>query len=125
MCGFSPAPALANRPYLANIRGMSSLRMPQSLNTRLGVETGDAVFRHELLAEQAASLGQAGRKVEAALAALRDHPGGDGRIAILKAAADAVWGFLVQREVLGLRDRNAVIAHYGIPREVLNRLGVR
>ena len=104
---------------------MSSLRVPQSLNARLGVETGDAVFRHELLAEQAASLGQGGRKVEAALAALRDHPGGDGRIAILKAAADAVWGFLVQREALGLRDRSAVTSHYGIPREVLNRLGVR
>ena len=104
---------------------MSSLRMPQSLNARLGVETGDAVFRHELLAEQAASLGQAGRKVEAALTVLREHPGGDGRTTALKAAADAVWGFLVQREVLGLRDRNAVIAHYGIPREVLNRLGVR
>lgn len=104
---------------------MSSLRMPQSLSRRLGVETGDAVFRHELLAEQAASLGQAGRKVEAALALLREHPGGEGRAAVLKAAADAVWGFLVQREVLGLRDRNAVIAHYSIPREVLNRLGVK
>ena len=104
---------------------MPSLRMPQSLTRRLGVETGDAVFRHELLAEQAASLGQAGRKVEAALASLREHPGGEGRGVVLKAAADAVWGFLVQREVLGLRDRNAVIAHYSIPREVLNRLGVK
>ena len=104
---------------------MSSLRMPQSLNARLGLETGDVVFRDELLAEQAASLGQAGRKVEAALAALREHPGGAGRPAVLKAAADVVWGFLVQREVLGLRDRASVIAHYGIPREVLNRLGAR
>ena len=48
-----------------------------------------------------------------------------GRDAALKAAADAVWGFLVQREVMGLRDRNAVIAHYNIPREVLARLGAR
>ena len=104
---------------------MSSLRMPQSLSRRLGLETGDAVFRHELLAEQAASLGQAGRKVEAALASLRERPGGEGRGVVLKAAADAVWGFLVQREVLGLRDRNAVIAHYAIPREVMNRLGVK
>ena len=116
---------LANRARLANIRAMSSLRMPQSFSRRLGVETGDAVFRHELLAEQAASLGQAGRKVETALATLRDHPGGEGRTAVLKAAADAVWGFLVQREIMGLRDRNAVIAHHCIPREVLNRLGVK
>ena len=40
-------------------------------------------------------------------------------------AADAVWGFLVQREVMGLRDRAAVVAQYGIPREVLARLGAR
>lgn len=102
---------------------MSSLRMPQSLRSRLGVETGEAVLRHELMEEQAHSLGRAGHKVEMALAALRDHPGGEGRSAVLKAAADAVWGFLVQREVMGLRDRAAVIAQYSIPREVLARLG--
>jgi hypothetical protein len=108
---------------------MSSLRMPQafsaSLARRLGAETGDAILRYELLEEQAQSLGRAGRKVEAALAALRDHPGGDDRAAALKAAADAVWSFLVQREVMGLRDRAAVVAQYGIPREVLARLGAR
>lgn len=104
---------------------MSSLRMPQSLATRLKVETGEAVLRYELLEEQAHSLGRAGRKVEAALAALRAHPGGEGRPAVLRAAADAVWGFFVQREIMGLRDRNAVIAHYGIPREVLARLVAR
>jgi hypothetical protein len=104
---------------------MSSFRLPQNLNTQLGIETGDAVLRHELLEEQAQSLGRAGRKVEAALTALKDHPGGEGRTAVLKAAADAVWSFMVQREVMGLRDRNAVIAQYDIPREVLARLGAR
>jgi hypothetical protein len=101
---------------------MSSLRMPQSLSKRLGVETGEAVLRYELLGEQAAALGRSGAKLEAALAALRAHEG-DGRAAVLKAAADAAWGFFVQREVLGLRDRTAVIAQYDIPREVLNRMG--
>lgn len=104
---------------------MSSLHMSASLARRLGVETGDAAFRHELLEEQASSLGRAGRKVEAALAALASHPGGEGRPAVLKAATDAVWAFLVQREVMGLRDRNAVVAQYGIPREVMVRLGAR
>jgi hypothetical protein len=103
---------------------MSSLRMPQSLIKRLGVETGDAVLRYELLQEQAASLGLAGRKVEKALAALREHEG-EGRAEVLKAAADAVWGFLVQREVMGLRDRAAIVAEYGVPREVMNRIGAR
>ena len=104
---------------------MSSLRMPQNLARRLGAETGDAVLRHELLEEQAQSLGRAGRKVEAALKTLADHPAGEGRAVALKVAADAVWSFLVPREVMGLRDRTAVIAQYDIPREVLARLGAR
>ena len=104
---------------------MSSFRLPQSLSTRLGIETGDAVLRVEIMEEQAQSLGRAGRKVEAALAALAAHPGGEGRGEVLKTAADAVWSFLVQREVMGLRDRAAVVAQYGIPREVLARLGAR
>lgn len=103
---------------------MSSLRMPQSLSRRLGIETGEAVLRYELMEEQAHSLGRAGRKVEQALAALAAHDGED-RAVVLKAAADAVWSFFVQREIMGLRDRAAVIAHYAIPREVLNRLGAR
>ena len=98
--------------------------MPQSLTKRLGVETGEAVLRYELMEEQAQSLGRSGKKVEQALAALRDHQG-EGREPLVKAAADAVWGFLVQREVMGLRDRAAVVAQYAIPREVLNRIGAR
>lgn len=104
---------------------MSSLRMPQSLARRLGVETGEAVLRHELLEEQAASLGRAGEKVEKALAALRAHQGEAGRAELVRAAVDAVWCFLVQREVMGLRDRAQVVAQYGIPREVMNRIGAR
>jgi hypothetical protein len=99
--------------------------MPQSLAKRLGVETGDVVLRYELLEEQAASLGRAGRKLEAALATLRQHEGEEGRAAVLKAAADAAWCFFVQREVLGLRDRAAIVAQYDIPREVLARIGAR
>jgi hypothetical protein len=104
---------------------MSSLRPPRNLGARLGLETGEAVLRHELLEEQAQSLGRAGRKAEAALAALEAHPGGEGRSALVASAAEAVWGFLVQREVMGLRDRAQVIAQFRIPREVLVRLGAR
>ena len=105
-----------------------SLRLP-SLTKRLRFETGEAVLQYELMEEQAHALGRSGQKVEAALAALKacDEAGGmaEARGPLLKAAADAVWGFLVQREVMGLRDRAAVIAQYGIPREVLNRIGAR
>jgi hypothetical protein len=103
---------------------MSSLRMTASLIRRLGVETGEAVLRYELMEEQAAALGRTGRKAQAALAALKAHEG-EGRAEALKAAADAVWCFLVQREVMGLRDRAAVVAQYQIPNEVMVRLGAR
>ena len=103
---------------------MSSLRLPQSLLRRLGADPGEAALRYELVEEQAATLGRVGRKADAALAALRAHEG-DGRAEVLKAACDAVWCFLVQREVMGLRDRAAVVAQYDIPREVMARLGAR
>jgi hypothetical protein len=103
---------------------MSSLRLPQTFARRLGVETGEAVLRYELLQEQAAALGRTGRKAEAALAALRSHEG-EGRAEVLKAACEAVWCFLVQREVMGLRDRAQIVREYDIPREVMARLGAR
>ena len=98
--------------------------MPQSLLKRLDADSGEAALRYELVEEQAATLGRMGRKAEAALAALKAHEG-DGRGEAVKAAADAVWCFLVQREVMGLRDRARIIADYDIPREVMARLGVR
>jgi hypothetical protein len=103
---------------------MSSLRMPQGFTKRLNGESADAALRHEIVEEQAAALGQMGRKAEAALGALRAHEG-EGRAKVLKAATDAVWCFFVQREVMGLRDRAQIVADYQIPREVMARLGAR
>jgi hypothetical protein len=103
---------------------MSSLRLPQSFERRLAGESLEAALNHEVAGEQAAALGRMGRKAEAALAALSAHEG-EGRAEVLKKAADAVWCFFVQREVMGLRDRSQIIADYQIPREVLVRLGAR
>ncbi len=98
--------------------------MPQSFLRRLGADAGDAVLNYEIMGEQAASLGRAGRKVELALAALKAADA-EARPACLKAASDAVWAFLIQREIMGLRDRDRVVAEYAIPREVMARLGAR
>lgn len=104
---------------------MSSPPFTSAMLSRLGArDAADAALRAELVSEQAASLGRVGRKAEAALAALKAHEG-EGRAEALKAAADAVWCFFVQREVLGLRDRAQIVAEYQIPREVLVRLGIR
>jgi len=81
----------------------------------------------EIVAEKASSLGHHGRQVEKALGALRDFdasPGGaDERREVVAKAAREVWAFFVQRELCGLRDQREVIRFYGIPQEVLNRLG--
>jgi hypothetical protein len=88
---------------------------------------GFSVLEGELLAEKASSLGHHGRLVETAMAALRAFdaaPGAaDERVRLVKAAAREVWAFLVQRELCGLRDQKQVIKDYGIPGEVLVRLG--
>jgi hypothetical protein len=86
------------------------------------------VLEADLLAEKASSLGHHGRLVETAMAALRAfdaQPGGDPeeRLKLVKAAARQVWGFLVQRELCGLRDQKQIIKDYSIPGEVVVRLG--
>ena len=103
---------------------MPSVEMLRNLLGRSSREAADVALQSEIAQEQAAALGRMGRKAEAALAALRAHEG-EGRAEVLKKAADAVWCFFVQREVMGLRDRAQIIADYQIPREVMVRLGAR
>lgn len=90
----------------------------------------DAVFnpiQNEIIAEKASSLGHHGRLVEKAMAALNAFDAATGtaedRLVLVRAAARDVWAFFVQRELCGLRDQKDVIRHYGIPAEVLVRLG--
>ena len=105
-----------------------SLRLPDLGNsTRLDRETGFSVLEAELISEAAATLGRAGTRAEAALARLTDEASlaSEGREALLKAAAEAVWALFIQREACGMRDQKPVIADLGIPRAVLVRLGAR
>lgn len=81
-------------------------------------------FDYEAAGEAAFSLGLAGKRVEAAMARLRaTAPENDAREARLKAAATAVHHYFIQREVMGMRRHDGVIREYGIPGEVLVRLG--
>jgi hypothetical protein len=90
-------------------------------------ELGINTLESEILAEKASSLGHHGRMVEKTMAALRAFDPATGtaeeRLALVKAAARATWNFFVQRELCGLRDQREIIRFYGIPQEVLNRLG--
>ncbi len=104
-----------------------ALRPPQNLNTGFRFETGASILDAEIAAEKAAALGRAGAQVERALARLNDPEAEEqeGREALLKAAANEVWKFFIQREALGMRDQRQVIQNLEIPRAVLVRLGAR
>lgn len=101
-----------------------SLRPPQFFSGSLRWETGASILEAELAGERASTLGRLGRAAEAAVRRLRETPAGEpDRAGLVRAAADAVWCYFIQREILGLRDHRDPIAEYGIPREVLVRLG--
>lgn len=77
-----------------------------------------------LRGEGAISLGKAGKRVEAELAALRAMPNeAEERDAQLYRCAEAVWRFFVQREMCNLLDHVPVVEAYDIPREVLAKVG--
>lgn len=103
------------------------IRPPRSL----GRPRSDDDFnplRNEILQEQASALSHATRRLEEALgrlAALESTGPEREREALLDAAGEAVWSFVVQREACGLRNTEAVLRRYRIPAEVRMRMGVR
>ena len=107
-----------------------SLRVPRSLAGSHKPQTGWSVLDYEIAQQKAQTLGTLGAQVEQALASLRAFDAGAHgperaaeRSALLDEAAERVWAFMIQRELCGLRFWEAVVKEYGIPREVLNRVG--
>jgi hypothetical protein len=99
-----------------------------------GRRTPAAALDLEIAQEMASALGRLGRRLEAALRALAEYDAAgaadDGspadagpRLALVLAAADAYWCFLVQRESCGLFDAQAVLAQYRVPAEVQRHAG--
>jgi hypothetical protein len=83
---------------------------------------------YEIAQEQASALGRLGRRLEAALKALADFDataaaGAAERVALVDAASESLWQFLVQREACGLRDSVRVMRDYAVPGEVQAQLG--
>jgi hypothetical protein len=77
----------------------------------------------QLAEERAATLGLAGRRVEAALAALAPR-GRESGADLIDDAATAVWYYLITRESLRMFDHQAALAIYKVPPYVLARVGV-
>ena len=101
-----------------------SLRLPTGHGGVDPMRTGIGVLDYEIAGEMASSLGRAGERVAKTLADLAKAREGK-RPAALREAADAVYAYFIQRELCGLKRHDDAIREYGIPREVLARLGAR
>ncbi len=92
-------------------------------------ESNVEALNYELLQESAGTLARLGLRLERALEALAAHDAaggaGDGdRDALVASAGEALWYYVVQREVMGLRETETVLRHLGVPREVRLRMGM-
>lgn len=109
------------------------MRPPRITPTFAGPGNVD-LLNYEIAQEKAATLSRIGRRLQAALDALRDfdaeheHPAAADadrgrRDELVAAAGEALWYYVIQREVCGLRDSEAIMRHLGVPREVRLRMG--
>jgi hypothetical protein len=76
------------------------------------------VIEEQLEGERATSLGEAGKKLEEALAAL------DGTDERIEAAANAVWEYMIIRESVNLYGHQIALSYYNVPDRVMARVGV-
>ena len=100
-----------------------SFRLPQDLSSGIARDVGDSALEREVAAEKAASLGRAGKKLEACLESLRSNQDPARHDGLVHDAADAAYAYLIQRELCGLVDHRAIIDDYQIPRAVIAQIG--
>jgi hypothetical protein len=92
-------------------------------------------IEYPFAAEAAAAIGHAGRQLGKALDALRSYDSHVSagyrradpavRADLIAAAGEAFWGYVVQRELLGLLDPEYIGQEYGVPPEVWHAMGPR
>ena len=101
-----------------------SFRLPSAFAHQPDQNRADTALNVEIVEEKALALGRAGKLVEQTLAQLRQSADND-RESARRAAAQALYAYLIQRELCGLRDSEAVFRRYGVPRDVIAILGAR
>lgn len=84
---------------------------------------------YEILREAADSLNLSGERLQKSLHELSNcdlsvNPTSVQREALIAAAAEAFWGYAVQRELLGLLDVDYIAQVYQVPQEVRRRAGI-
>jgi hypothetical protein len=87
-----------------------------------------ATLEYEIAEEKASALGRLGRRLETALAALAACPRTANsdrktRDRLVEQAGYALWLLAVQREACGLNNLGHVMQVYGVPNEVVARMG--
>ena len=111
-----------------------ALRIPGKPAGRSG-EDGPDLLAYELVQEMAANIARLGKRLEEALRELAtfdaappsDLPAPEAdawRERLVAAAGQALWYYIVQREVSGLRDADTVMRELRVPREVQLRMGL-
>src|SRR4051812_18551023 len=81
--------------------------------------------------EVASSLAESGRRLRKSLDLLIEHDQRASRVTesdlrrhkLIDDAAEKLWGYVVQRELIGLNDADYIRQHYGVPDEVWRRMG--
>jgi len=112
-----------------------TVRPPRQFSGAHVPDSPQTALDYEIAQEKASTLGRLGRRLEATLAELAafdaalTHDGAAepdaeaARRALVSQAGNALWQFIVQREVLGLRDNAQVLRDYSVPAEVRDRAG--
>jgi hypothetical protein len=104
-----------------------SVRPPRSLGQRPEPGALDAL-EYELLQEKASTLARVTQALAAFVASeekgLGESSGDARREQLLDAAGEALWNFVVQREICGLRNTEAALRDYRVPAAVRLRIGV-
>ena len=104
------------------------MKLPRIMNGRSGVD----VLEYELFQEKASTLARMGARLKTALDALAAYDSAHARRAddaeraeLVAEAGEMLWYYVVQREVCGLRDTQAMLRGVGVPREVQLKMGMR
>jgi hypothetical protein len=106
----------------------------QKAAATMRIRRGVDLLNYEIVQEQASALGRLGRGLKSALKDLREfdathpHAGAScgerqARRALVIAASHALWMFVVQREVCGLRENRSLMRDYGVPADVIDKMG--
>ena len=104
-----------------------NMKLPSLSGVKNGSNHLDALA-YEAAHETAITFGRTGKKLEMALEKLKQYdatvrPNTD-RAVLLQEAADAAWGFFIQRDHLGLRTDHHLLQTYNIPDDVMARVGI-